>query len=1001
MFRHIRTKLIAAFAVPLAILVAVAGLETFSSMGQINRVNEETALATAAVSPGGVVQALQTEREYAVLRVLGAATGLPNALAGLGPRQGGLSQAPAQVVETTDSAVDGFRQTVASAGSEAQGTYSGALAAFGRLPAARAEWSRTQSGARYIAGYQGRAQAAYEDYTSMIDALVAGTGEVPMQVSDTTLRSGVEALYASLQASEAQWQALDDLSQAAWLPGQAQASELLAANQEYGRSQAWTNQLLALATGPYATAVTTLTGQAAASSAGGSPVAKALRADVAIVDHNLGLSHPARGSRAVPPLASAFAAFSQPAFGTVSGTTPTTQVTASAVGDQQIAAVVHQRSGALHSGAVERTVLFGLLGLLGAVAGLVLVALVSRSVSKPLVELAGQAEELATTTLPATLQSILDSTGSGEAPKLPKVRVHSRDEVAGMARALDAVNKTAVELAAGQASLRRNLADAFVNLGRRNQNLVTRQLEYISEIELKEADPESLEELFRLDHLATRMRRNAESLLILAGSGPARQWGAAVPAMDVARAASAEVEDYKRLRLHHFDPAQMTGVVTTDLVHILAELIENALTFSPPASPVDIYGRFLEGGYVIVIVDSGIGMSADDLDLANRRLQGKGSNDEVPGRYLGHFVAGRLAARHGISISLQASHSGGLVARVKVPSGLIEEPVADLSAGAEIRPLPSVPPKAAPPPAGVGPALSGLAAPAPLSDGNGAPGDGYAAGSGGYAAGSGGYAARGDGYPAGSGPPGAHPLNGPAQPVPGSPAPAYNPPASSPPTFDPPAYNAPAQNPPAYNSPADNPPVSSPPAEDPPASGPPTVGPAAFDPSAFDPSAFDPSARSAAHDPSATAAGLAQAAAAAAAPAGDGATSPAPLGTGAPARNSDLFHTSSFMKELSPEDLLPGPRKAPPPASPPATVDAAVPAPGTAPPEISAPPEAADARVPEVRSGWDPLAADDRNDDLDASAEAEAAYAAPAPVAPGATNAGPGAGAVVPPQPIT
>ncbi len=269
-----------------------------------------------------------------------------------------------------------------------------------------------------------------------------------------------------------------------------------------------------------------------------------------------------------------------------------------------------------------------------------------------------------------------------------------------MARALEAVNKTAVELATGQAALRRNLSDAFVNLGRRNQNLVTRQLEYISEIELKEADPESLEELFRLDHLATRMRRNAESLLILAGSGPARQWSAAVPAMDVARAASAEVEDYKRLRLHHFDPAMMTGAVTTDLVHIMAELVENALTFSPPGSPVDVYGRFLEGGYVIVIVDSGIGMSAEDLDLANHRLGGEGSESEVPGRYLGHFVAGRLAARHGIAISLQSSHSGGLVARVKIPASLIEEPVPDLSAVAEVRSAlpPSYEPAAPAPP---------------------------------------------------------------------------------------------------------------------------------------------------------------------------------------------------------------------------------------------------------------------------------------------------------------
>ena len=317
--------------------------------------------------------------------------------------------------------------------------------------------------------------------------------------------------------------------------------------------------------------------------------------------------------------------------------------------------------------------------------------MVSRSVSRPLVDLARQADELATT-LPSTVQAILDASSAGtEAPKVPEVKVNSRDEVADMARALEAVNKTAVELASGQAALRRNLADAFVNLGRRNQNLVTRQLEYISEIELKEADPESLEELFRLDHLATRMRRNAESLLILAGSGPARQWSAAVPAMDVARAASAEVEDYKRLRLHHFDPAQLTGGVTTDLVHILAELIENALTFSPPGSPVDVYGRFLEGGYVIVIVDSGIGMSADDLVTANRRLVGQGSDSEVPGRYLGHFVAGRLASRHDITISLQSSHSGGLVAQSKIPALLIEEPVPDLSAMAEVRSAPATP----------------------------------------------------------------------------------------------------------------------------------------------------------------------------------------------------------------------------------------------------------------------------------------------------------------------
>ena len=334
----------------------------------------------------------------------------------------------------------------------------------------------------------------------------------------------------------------------------------------------------------------------------------------------------------------------------------------------------------------KEAVALAAVGLAAALLGLVLVTRVSRAVSSPLVDLANQAEHLANVSLPAAVQAILDADATGgQLPEVPKVRAGDIEEVAAVAIALEALNTTAVELASGQAALRRNLSDAFVNLGRRNQNLVTRQLEYITEIELKEADPTSLEELFRLDHLATRMRRNAESLLILAGSGPARHWNASVPVMDVARAASAEVEDYKRLRLHHFDPAMVTGIVTTDLVHILAELIENALTFSPPGAPVDVYGRFLEGGYVIVIVDSGIGMSSEDLATANQRLEGQGANGEVPGRYLGHFVAGRLAARHAIAISLQPSHSGGLVARVKVPASLMEEPVADLSASAEVR----------------------------------------------------------------------------------------------------------------------------------------------------------------------------------------------------------------------------------------------------------------------------------------------------------------------------
>ncbi|HTW10039.1 MAG TPA: ATP-binding protein, partial [Acidimicrobiales bacterium] len=676
MFRHIRSKLVAAFAVPLAILVAVVGLEAVSSLGQINSVDQQTSLAKASVAPGGLVQALQTERIFAVLSIFTAAnpSALPLALQGLSPAYEGLYQNVASLETQTDQALNSFVSTVSGAGEQADQIYAPAFRALSSLPSVRHGWAKagraTASGApkTYLKDYAPLVTATYQGYTDIIDTLEAGTATVPTRINDATLRTGVELLYTSLEQTEAQWQVVEDLFSAAMTSGAAQKGDIQQALQDYGADLSWSSRLGSFSSGAYSSAVSELNQ---------SSVNSSIQSDVGFMAQGL-----------VPPLASVLQAFTEP---TTNALTKSTE-TPSAYGDSQIATVVNARGSSLRTSAVEEAILFGALGALGTVIGLLLVIMVSRSVSRPLVDLANQADLLATATLPATVKAILEASAAGtEMPKVPKVTVTSRDEVAGMARALEAVNKTAVELATGQAALRRNLSDAFVNLGRRNQNLVTRQLEYISEIELKEADPESLEELFRLDHLATRMRRNAESLLILAGSGPARQWSAAVPAMDVARAASAEVEDYKRLRLHHFDAAQITGAVTTDLVHILAELIENALTFSPPGSPVDVYGRFLEGGYVIVIVDSGIGMSADDLETANRRLEGEGSQEEVPGRYLGHFVAGRLASRHRIAISLQSSHSGGLVARVKIPANLIEDAVPDLSAVAEVRSMPSTP----------------------------------------------------------------------------------------------------------------------------------------------------------------------------------------------------------------------------------------------------------------------------------------------------------------------
>jgi signal transduction histidine kinase len=678
-FRHIRYKLMAAFALPLIILVAVAGLEVTSSVRQISTVNQESSLAKASVGPGGVVQALQTEREDAVLSVLAAAPDLPAPLQGLNPGVAAITEKPAVVQAATDSALSAFQTSVDSEGRQSEAAYENVFVDLALLHQARAEWAA--AGTNTSADYRTVADELYKQYTSLIGTLITATSQVPYQITDSTLSTGVEALVTSFAKTEADWQVTMDLFRASWSAPTARAATIDQATNDLGAEQAWVARLNSLATGAFSVPVKILAS---------STMSQSLGIDVTMVQGGTS-----------PSMSALLESFGQSGTGASKSAGDNT---VAQQGDAQITSIVNQRASQLHNNAIRQAGEFGLAGLVGTLLGLVLLALVSRSISRPLARLAHQAEELASTHLPATLHSMLNS-DAGTIPEGLPITVSGQDEVSEVARALDAVQRTAIELGAGQVVLRRNLSEAFVNLGRRTQNLVTRQLEYISDIELKEADPESLEELFRLDHLATRMRRNAESLLILAGSGPARQWSAAVPAMDVARAASAEVEDYKRLRLHHFDPAMIKGEVTTDLVHVLAELTENALSFSPPGSPVDVYGRFLQDGYVVVVVDSGIGMSASDLDIANQRLEGLGSDDGVPGRYLGHFVAGRLAARHGLSISLQASQSGGLVARVRIPAELIEAPVADLSAGAEVRPMAVPPPVPSAPAVTVPPSL--------------------------------------------------------------------------------------------------------------------------------------------------------------------------------------------------------------------------------------------------------------------------------------------------------
>ncbi|HEV7626507.1 MAG TPA: ATP-binding protein, partial [Streptomyces sp.] len=248
------------------------------------------------------------------------------------------------------------------------------------------------------------------------------------------------------------------------------------------------------------------------------------------------------------------------------------------------------------------------------------------------------------------------------------VGVHSRDEIGRVASAFDDVHREAVRLAGEQALLRGNVNAMFTNLSRRSQGLIQRQLSLISELESREADPDQLSSLFKLDHLATRMRRNGENLLVLAGEEPGRRWTRPVPLVDVLRAAASEVEQYERIELNSVPATEVAGRVVNDLVHLLAELLENATSFSSPQTKVKVTGHALPDGRVLVeIHDTGIGLSPEDLSAINERLASPPTVDVSVSRRMGLFVVGRLSLRHGIRIQLRPSDSGGTTALVMLP----------------------------------------------------------------------------------------------------------------------------------------------------------------------------------------------------------------------------------------------------------------------------------------------------------------------------------------------
>ena len=229
-----------------------------------------------------------------------------------------------------------------------------------------------------------------------------------------------------------------------------------------------------------------------------------------------------------------------------------------------------------------------------------------------------------------------------------------------------------MDLAAEQAVARRIVSENLVSIARRNQNLLGRTLGFISTLEQGERNPETLDNLFRLDHLTTRMRRNAQSLLVLAGAEPTRLWAPVVAIGDVVRAALSEVENYGQVELADLGDIGVHGQVASEVAHLLAELLENATSFSPPTSAVTVVGRAVPDGHQLAIFDYGLGMTADELADANRRLNQVSSFDRESNKMLGFQVVARLAARHDIKVMLTTTPGGnGVTAIVRLPKAIL------------------------------------------------------------------------------------------------------------------------------------------------------------------------------------------------------------------------------------------------------------------------------------------------------------------------------------------
>ncbi|MEU8677697.1 nitrate- and nitrite sensing domain-containing protein [Streptomyces sp. NPDC048560] len=649
--RTVRAKIISLLMVPVVSLLALWGFATVTTAQDVARLRQSQRVDSTVRGPvSGAVEALQAERK-AALRQLVA------------PDQGHAAELRQQSRRTDTALAElrlGENHTIADAGGLPAGVADRLTTFLDRsrpLAALRARLlSPPRDGTRDKEAEQ---EAAYTQYTETITAAFGVSGALT-GVQDSDLGSDARVLL--------------ELSR---------AGEMLAREDALLATSALTGALDGLALRRFTGAVESR--RSLADSAGADLPAAAGRTWRSLTGQDAYRGIQAAEEKVLAARSGRKAAQAVPADWGRDAETVRGELRAIETGAARLAA---HRADPLAGGLLSPAGAAVLFGFVAVAASLVISVRIGRALVVELVSLRNSALEIARRKLPHAMQRLREGEELDIEAEAPPGR-STNDEIGQVGEALDTVHRAALSAAVERAELASGISGVFVNLARRSQVLVHRQLNLLDGMERRAEDPNELGDLFRLDHLTTRMRRHAESLIILSGSAPGRAWRMPVPLTNVVRAAVSEIEDYARVEVRQLPDAAVKGDAVADLTHLLAELIENAAQFSPPHTKVRISGEPVGNGYALEIEDRGLGMGGELLAQANRRIEQSETLDLFDSDRLGLFVVSRLSARHHIKVKLRTSPYGGTTAVVLVPTALLpsELPAGEKPAAADTGPV--------------------------------------------------------------------------------------------------------------------------------------------------------------------------------------------------------------------------------------------------------------------------------------------------------------------------